>query len=933
MSTTPAQGICMVRYGQCHRSRATRTACRGGRRLLRAGIVLLLLVHRLCAGWIEDLPDKTVIHVKVFWLPDPARTDTPTRADAAAVKEFIRRFPAIFQTRWKQVYEAHPERYGHHNWNRVEVRLHRATGIRIEGVEGALLAVAGNMAPDVMYVNFRQSDTYIQEGFLYPLDLPADRYLAAMPPEEVEFRVHPKIWRVIRRRGPGGEVHVWALPYGGALGKVVLFRKDVFDEAGVPYPTNDWTWNDMLEACRRITDPEKGIYGIYFSTGPHESWWWMSFLWSAGGEAVRYDPTADVWRAVFDSREAAIALDFYTRLCTEPWEKSGRRYYGYAYQDPDWGTAGAKWERGEIAMLFAYIDERIFQRINPDITGMVPVPRGPTGLRGSELNSMMMGLFSGIREPAVRDAAWEYIRFYDSIEATRIKTRVLVEGGLGRFLNPRLLVKFGYPELVRLSPPGWQDCFRIALEAGRPEPYGKNCNYLYNILTEPIERARQRALEGDLSPDREKRLAQLQSLLASACERANQEMFGLVPPQAMKRRRLAAAALLAAIVLAFAFSLRRIGSRFAAIAAGSPVAAPRKNAARRAAVLMAPAVLSILLWQYVPLFWGSLMAFQDFHLVRAPEWIGLDNFGNLLWDVRWWRALWNSVRYSALIIFLCFLPPLGLALLLNEIPRGKTLFRLLYYLPAVAGGLVTILLWKQLYEPGPRGILNRLVMNIPAIAYLAAGTLVIIYSLRLFRRLRLVGGSAAGFLAAATGLAAGLALLQPGITIIVQSGAPFPAALLRTLSEPVRWLTDPDTALLACALPVAWHHLGPGSLIYLAALKQVSDDYYDAADLDGASSLDKVLFVVVPILRPLLIINFVGIFIAAWVYATANILALTGGAAGTEVAGLYIFYKAFIFLKFGPATAMAWVLAFLLIAFTVYQLRVLAGTRMRAGGS
>ena len=51
---------------------------------------------------------------------------------------------------------------------------------------------------------------------------------------------------------------------------------------------------------------------------------------------------------------------------------------------------------------------------------------------------------------------------------------------------------------------------------------------------------------------------------------------------------------------------------------------------------------------------------------------------------------------------------------------------------------------------------------------------------------------------------------------------------------------------------------------------------------------------------------------------------MTGGGANTEVAGLYIFYKAFTDLKFGVATAAAWLLAFMLIGFTVHQLRILS---------
>ena len=103
----------------------------------------------------------------------------------------------------------------------------------------------------------------------------------------------------------------------------------------------------------------------------------------------------------------------------------------------------------------------------------------------------MMGLFSGIKHPAVRDAAWEYIRFFDCREAVELKTKIMVEGGLGRFLHPKYLRMFGYPEIERLSPKGWAECFEIAIATSRPEPYGRNSNVAYELMTVPIQEAEQ----------------------------------------------------------------------------------------------------------------------------------------------------------------------------------------------------------------------------------------------------------------------------------------------------------------------------------------------------------------------------------------------------------------------------------------------------------
>jgi len=128
---------------------------------------------------------------------------------------------------------------------------------------------------------------------------------------------------------------------------------------------------------------------------------------------------------------------------------------------------------------------------------------------------------------------------------------------------------------------------------------------------------------------------------------------------------------------------------------------------------------------------------------------------------------------------------------------------------------------------------------------------------------------------------------------------------------------------------MVWAGVGPGCLIYLAALKGVPDELYEAADMDGATFSDKILFIVFPMLKVLLIINFVGVFIGSWLHASGNILAMTGGAANTEVADLHIFYQAFMFLRFGPATAMAWILGLMLIGFTVYQLQILSKIEFR----
>ena len=938
----------------------TRKPLRRTTRLLAPLLVLACLgtSEELAAGWIEDAPGKTIIHLNVYSLPDPNNPDTFTRAEVAGVKRFKQRFPEIFAQRYRDKYKAFPQKYGQHNWDVVEVQLHKSTGIVVEGVEVDLLQIAGDLAPDILYVNFRKSDNYIQAGFLYPLDKPEDGYIgdlreatiddsgigrgdrsigySGMTDDELNFRIHPKIWPVIRRKGPYGKEQTWAMPFGGALGKVLAYRKDLFDQYGVSHPTVDWTWDDLMAAAKKLTNPDKGHYGIQLGRGKHESWHWITFLWSAGGEVMVYNPEDDSWLCTFDSEEAALALDFYTHLSAEKWiDAQGKVRRGYSSKDA--AESAVKWERGEIGMQFIYVDEKLLSTINPEVVGMVPVPLGPTGLRGAELNSRMMGLFSRIESQVVRDAAWEYIRFYDSREAVELKTQIMVEGGLGRFIYPKYLHLFGYSEIARLSPKGWAEYFDIAIATGKPEPYGKNSNVAYEMMTFPIQEAEQLMLNDLLPREESTRLPIMRELLVKHNKRANVEMIGLITPQERSKRRIVAVVVLLGIVIAFGSVFRKISRIFAApdIGEGEQLQWGFRKYLPAYLMLM-PAALSIMVWQYVPLLRGSAMAFFDYQILRESTWVGVDNFGDLLFDDAWWLSVWNAIRYSFLVIALTFMPPIVLAIFLQEVPRGKLAFRTIYYLPAVITGLVTVLMWKQFFEPSENGALNALMMNIPAIGFVAVGLALLGLALAFARRLQLneMYTGAIGFVGAGILLLLGFSslanpILFPGSEALTDSLLRIPLRLFSFMPEPNKWLTNPETAMISCVIPMVWAGMGPGCLIYLAALKGIPDDYYEAADIDGASFIDKILFVVFPMLKALILINFVGAFIGSWFAAEGNILMMTGGGGNTEVAGLHIWYKAFTYLKFGPATAMAWMLGFMLIGFTVHQLQVLSRVEFR----
>jgi len=144
------------------------------------------------------------------------------------------------------------------------------------------------------------------------------------------------------------------------------------------------------------------------------------------------------------------------------------------------------------------------------------------------------------------------------------------------------------------------------------------------------------------------------------------------------------------------------------------------------------------------------------------------------------------------------------------------------------------------------------------------------------------------------------------------------------------WLQDPSWAMVCCILPGVWAGAGISSLIYIAALGSLPQDYYEAAAIDGAGFLARIRHVTLPQLAPLMVINFVGAFIAAF-QGMGSIFLLTFGGPGdaTQVLSLQIWKEAYNNLRFSTATTMAWFLGMSLIGFTCLQIRFLRRVEFR----
>jgi multiple sugar transport system permease protein len=135
------------------------------------------------------------------------------------------------------------------------------------------------------------------------------------------------------------------------------------------------------------------------------------------------------------------------------------------------------------------------------------------------------------------------------------------------------------------------------------------------------------------------------------------------------------------------------------------------------------------------------------------------------------------------------------------------------------------------------------------------------------------------------------------------------------------WLTSPAWAKPSLVLVTLWA-IGSDMIIYLAALQDIPQVYYEAAVLDGANNWQKTRHVTLPLLTPVIFFHLVNGTIWAFQYFTIAFVMTDGGPANaTLFYSLYLYRNAFEYLKMGYASAMAWILFIVVMAATLIILR------------
>lgn len=156
--------------------------------------------------------------------------------------------------------------------------------------------LAGGDAPDIVQLA-EAIHGYSSRGQLVPIN---DKVSAAGIDLDKRFGTNYKQYQY--------EGSLYALPdRGGAM--IVYYNRDMFDKAGVSYPTGDWKWADFLKAAQTLTLRDGDAVTQYgFAAG---GWWpwWMSFIYQNGGSVLDQDG-----KPTFNSDQVKEALQFYNDL-------------------------------------------------------------------------------------------------------------------------------------------------------------------------------------------------------------------------------------------------------------------------------------------------------------------------------------------------------------------------------------------------------------------------------------------------------------------------------------------------------------------------------------------------------------------------------------------------------------------------------------------
>ncbi len=194
--------------------------------------------------------------------------------------------------------------------------------------------------------------------------------------------------------------------------RAIFYNKALFDEAGIPYPTNDWTWSEFRDIAIALTKgegPDKQ-YGFYTWNSQYPL---QGFIWSNGGDIISPDGTMAT--GYLDSPETIEAVDWYRRLQAEDGVAPA------AATAETVGDATVLFTNGKLAMLENGIWPLSQFLTTPDLNIGTVLP--PTTDSGNRVTVLHQADWAMNPAAADKDTTWELLKWLTSQRAAEIRGR------------------------------------------------------------------------------------------------------------------------------------------------------------------------------------------------------------------------------------------------------------------------------------------------------------------------------------------------------------------------------------------------------------------------------------------------------------------------------------------------------------------------------
>ncbi|WP_338693460.1 sugar ABC transporter permease [Streptomyces sp. Q6] len=148
----------------------------------------------------------------------------------------------------------------------------------------------------------------------------------------------------------------------------------------------------------------------------------------------------------------------------------------------------------------------------------------------------------------------------------------------------------------------------------------------------------------------------------------------------------------------------------------------RRRGARRNLIaygFLCAALFCFAMFAWWPIIREVVLSFQQTNLVDDPEWVGLDNFRTVVDDPAFGQAWRNTLVFTLLALLCGYVVPFAVAIVLNELRHARAYLRFVVYLPVMLPPIVSVLLFRWFYDPGP-GLFNQALdlVGLPTLSWL-----------------------------------------------------------------------------------------------------------------------------------------------------------------------------------------------------------------------